>query len=176
MIPLPVCINGSTEETNPDSGFRSCSSRWFSHDSAVSVEFCNRCQWRNRRNEDMAVVLAAFHAEHHKAFTRRQRVRAWLFRLVQRVSSGGYPSMAQQLLNFGLAGLKHVANGMAEVPEATFRMRLEICHGCPSGEYDAGQKRCRACGCGVDSRAFANKLRWASESCPRGHWGREDNG
>jgi len=55
--------------------------------------------------------------------------------------------------------------------EEVGRILETICK--PCSWYDPEKKRCRGCGCTVStsSIAVANKLKMATEKCPRGLWG-----
>lgn len=148
------------EQTASKSNLFGCSSKWLVSSGTVSGEFCQRCPYADRPNEEVPTCHQA------NTPTRWQRFRAWLYRK-------GYPPVAIQLLNVGTAFVRHVANGAREVSPERFRKRLEICQSCPTGDYSPIEQRCRACGCSVGHSEWMNKLKWASESCPRSHWGKE---
>ncbi|QDU39657.1 hypothetical protein Mal4_40030 [Maioricimonas rarisocia] len=77
----------------------------------------------------------------------------------------GEPGLATQVVNFGRAVLKHVANGRNQADTAVVAARLAACENCDS--LDGLRRVCREpdCGCFVDRKA-----RWESEDCPRGRW------
>tara|TARA_R100000808_G_scaffold9265_1_gene25506 strand:+ start:523 stop:1731 length:1209 start_codon:yes stop_codon:yes gene_type:complete len=50
--------------------------------------------------------------------------------------------------------------------------RWNICKACPTGQFQPkgdSKGSCKVCGCGMH-----RKVRWASEWCPDGHWGKDD--
>jgi hypothetical protein len=64
------------------------------------------------------------------------------------------------------AGLKHLAGGMKEVSEETYRTRLGVCMSpCEQWNRDETEPRCLACGCFLKEKA-----KWASEDCPLKKW------
>lgn len=82
-----------------------------------------------------------------------------------------YPTLAQQGANFGQAVARWVGGGAPTRTAEEITELVAICRACPSGEYDANQERCMACGCPVRAAgAWRNKLAMRTERCPRGHW------
>lgn len=70
-----------------------------------------------------------------------------------------YPSLATQAGNAIGAASRFVASGLAVAEAAERDRRLAICRACP--EFDAGQGRCKICGCYMSFKA-----RLLSERCP----------
>ena len=75
-----------------------------------------------------------------------------------------YPPMLAQVGNALGAAARFVADGFRLVDDAEQARRLAICHACE--HHDAGQGRCRACGCFADVKAQV-----ASSTCPHQKWG-----
>lgn len=92
------------------------------------------------------------------------------------------PSVAQRAKNYLSAREKWVAAGKPMRSAEERAALFAICQQCPSGEYRekllrivAPQGICDVCGCGLHpERDVANKLAWATEECPRGHWPKSD--
>jgi hypothetical protein len=77
-------------------------------------------------------------------------------------------------LHFGAALAQHVAAGLPKATEEQRHERLLICERCPT--YDRASQICSDCGCNCNGRKeFLNKLNWADQACPRGHWPAIDN-
>jgi hypothetical protein len=73
---------------------------------------------------------------------------------------------------FAAAAARHAAGGFRKVAGEVYARRLALCLACP--QRDAATDTCRLCGCSLqDARGRPAKLRWASEGCPAGKWGRE---
>jgi len=70
-----------------------------------------------------------------------------------------YPSVAAQAVNAIGAAAQFVRSGFRTTPEEVYQARLAVCRKCPL--FDAGQERCRACGCYSSA-----KLKIAAQSCP----------
>lgn len=79
-----------------------------------------------------------------------------------------FPPLLKQVKTYAKAVTEHVTSGMKTRTDEEVIQLLEICEACE--EYKDG--RCLQCGCRVnsDANAFANKLRMASQKCPRGLW------
>ena len=69
---------------------------------------------------------------------------------------------------YAKAVAKHVTTGMERRTDSEVNTLLTICESC---EHYAGGK-CRVCGCRCNRGkiAYLNKLRMASEHCPKGKW------
>ena len=80
------------------------------------------------------------------------------------------PGLVRRAVNFGKAVVRHAANGMQQVDQATYDARLALCTQCPS--CDIARLVCLQPDCGC---ALSVKARWASERCPVGKWP-ENNG
>lgn len=102
----------------------------------------------------------------------------------------GGPSLLQKAVNFTAAAAKHAATGQRNVELPVIQQRLEICQNCPSDNFvildpeglpntlkvagEVGTCNHRTCGCFIHgTTTFPNKLAWASQACPLGHWGAE---
>jgi hypothetical protein len=78
------------------------------------------------------------------------------------------PARLLQLgISAAVAAAKHVATGMKQVDEETYKKRRETCDACE--HHEPVQDRCLKCGCYLEA-ALLKKLRMASESCPIGKW------
>ena len=75
------------------------------------------------------------------------------------------PSLARRIVNFGVAGTRHVMNGLRHVSDADFDARLQVCRNCSSCDVEQMICREQSCGCYLHAKA-----RWESEACPRGLW------
>lgn len=79
------------------------------------------------------------------------------------------PTALSMAVGFAEAVAKYVASGMADVTEAEYTQRGEICQACPI--YDAASESCGKCGCTVGGKErLIDKRRMASEHCPEGKW------
>jgi len=75
------------------------------------------------------------------------------------------PGLLQRGWNFANAGIRHVANGLATVPDDVYETRLTECRRCELCDLQHMVCLQPKCGC------FLNvKARWASEACPLGKW------
>lgn len=81
------------------------------------------------------------------------------------------PSVTAQLSSYAAAVSRWLAASRPVRTDAQVGELLAICQDNKCGKYRDGQ--CLACGCRVNSSgwALANKLRMATESCPKGLWG-----
>jgi hypothetical protein len=101
---------------------------------------------------------------------------------------GEGPNLARKVLNLGKAKAKRAATGFKNASAKTLQRRWEICVACPSGLFRqlpaaeihknllslpiVGTCTHKTCGCYMHPTATTpNKLLYASEACPRGHWG-----
>lgn len=80
------------------------------------------------------------------------------------------PSVTAQLSSYAAAVSRWLAAGRPVRTDEQVAGLLAICQDNRCGKYRDGQ--CLACGCRVNSSgwALANKLRMATESCPKGMW------
>lgn len=80
------------------------------------------------------------------------------------------PSVTAQLSSYAAAVSRWLAAGRPVRSDEQVGELLAICQDNRCGKYRDGQ--CLACGCRVNSSgwALANKLRMATESCPKGMW------
>ena len=81
------------------------------------------------------------------------------------------PSVTAQLSSYAAAVSRWLAAGRPVRTDEQVGELLAICQDNRCGKYRDGQ--CLACGCRVNSSgwALANKLRMATEDCPKGFWG-----
>jgi len=82
-----------------------------------------------------------------------------------------YPALSLQLWQYKEALVKwNKAGRPTRTDEEVQEIHDKLCT--PCGWYDPAKKRCRGCGCKVTTGAVAvfNKLRMATESCPKGLW------
>jgi hypothetical protein len=75
------------------------------------------------------------------------------------------PNLVQRALNLGRAVVRHAANGFAQVDDATYESRLEICRACSSCDLTRMVCREQTCGCYLQTKA-----KWASEGCVLAKW------
>ena len=106
------------------------------------------------------------------------------------------PALTEAAEKLGITGddIKHWMHALARWTRAEFPVRsqaeiercLRICVRCPSDNYVPDNPkctteacrmktsgRCKLCGCRVSKSRVAviNKIRMATEDCPKGHWG-----
>ena len=67
------------------------------------------------------------------------------------------PNFIEKVSKFTGSLARHIANGMAGVPDDILAHRLEMCRTCPL----LVENQCSLCGCFVEI-----KTKWASEECP----------
>lgn len=81
------------------------------------------------------------------------------------------PSLTHQLRGYAASLSRWIAAGRPVRPDGDVADLLTICQANQCGQYRDGQ--CLACGCRVNSSGWAivNKLRMATENCPKGLWG-----
>jgi hypothetical protein len=99
-------------------------------------------------------------------------------------AEGSQPSIVQRAKQFKSARDRWVEAGKPLRTDEEKATLFAICAACPSGLYEAlpvapllAGGRCKACGCGLArERNTLNKIAWATENCPRGHWGVSTNG
>lgn len=73
------------------------------------------------------------------------------------------PTIVEQIQTLGMEGYHWASSGFPTTTDEEREARLEICRGC--SQYDAEQKRCRACGCFVEEAAVM-----ATKECPDNKW------
>lgn len=80
------------------------------------------------------------------------------------------PSLTHQLRGYAAALSRWIGVGRPVRSDSSVELLLATCHDNRCGQYRDGQ--CLACGCRVNSSgwAVANKLRMATEKCPKGYW------
>ena len=80
-------------------------------------------------------------------------------------------SLAGKVLSYGLALRRWIAAGRpVRADEEVQRIYEMICE--PCAYFSRHKKYCKICGCQVRSNgsAFTNKIRMASEHCPKDKW------
>lgn len=79
------------------------------------------------------------------------------------------PSIIRKAINFSVALVQHVADGLIHTPKEIYEERLNICRGCPFRDPESNLLICthEDCGCYIET-----KVTWASEECPIGLWGK----
>ncbi len=86
------------------------------------------------------------------------------------------PSPARKLLNFSLAAIRHIVEGMPTCTQQEIDERLAACQACdlyiPNRENpEVGVCSHKHCGCAVMREAkFVSKLAWRDQKCPLGKW------
>jgi hypothetical protein len=85
-----------------------------------------------------------------------------------------FAELLQRAKSYAVANWKHVRGGCRVTHPEELQRRLEICHRCPTEQFDGAG--CRRCGCAVNNSesALRNKLAMATEACPDGHWGADE--
>lgn len=82
-----------------------------------------------------------------------------------------YPPLSMQMWTYKEALIRWSKAGWPSRTKEEIQEILDThCHSCDW--YDANQKRCRGCGCKVTESSIAifNKLKMATEHCPKGLW------
>lgn len=79
-------------------------------------------------------------------------------------------TIIQQAVHYGEAVATHVKTGAKTRSDEEVANLLATCQACES--YDARHERCTLCGCKCNksASAFLNKLRMATQHCPRQKW------
>jgi len=73
----------------------------------------------------------------------------------------------RQVVNYGIAQIRHTLDGRRKVPDDIYKSRIAQCVECSSKHPDRLQCLEKNCGCDLTLKA-----EWASESCPLEKWGR----
>jgi hypothetical protein len=101
------------------------------------------------------------------------------------------PGMARRAVNYVTASAAHIKAGKPKADAETVAARFEICKNCPSKLFEllapesipsrlehlpiVGTCTHKSCGCYLHGEANGkDKLSWADQKCPRGHWPRVD--
>lgn len=74
----------------------------------------------------------------------------------------GHSVALPAIIRFGVAAVRHAADGFTKVDPETLAARLLACARC---EHLKDGRVCGACGCYVQTKAG-----WRSEDCPLGKW------
>jgi hypothetical protein len=83
-----------------------------------------------------------------------------------------YPAISSQLWSFKEALIKwNKAGRPTRTQEEVEHIHREFCS-VPCEWYDEGARRCRGCGCAVTTGSIAvfNKIKMATEHCPKDKW------
>lgn len=96
----------------------------------------------------------------------------------QRTAAPASPSVIARAKSYKSARDRWVAAGKPMRTESLMAALFAICEACPTGDYIArpiapglSGGQCRVCKCGLArERNVANKIAWATEDCPKGHW------
>ena len=81
------------------------------------------------------------------------------------------PGLPRRLRSYSRAVARWIAAGRPERSDQEVeRIFQSLCQPCEA--FDAEQGTCRVCGCRVreSGAALVNKIKMATEQCPRGHW------
>lgn len=83
-----------------------------------------------------------------------------------------YPSMSMQLHNYKEAILRWTRAGKPTRDDEEVKRIVDTICSKNCNWYDPKKKRCKGCGCKVTTGAMAifNKVKMATEHCPRGFW------
>ena len=87
------------------------------------------------------------------------------------------PALLQKVLNFSKASAGHVMKGLPKASDEQVAERFAICLANQCGYYVGNEEQgvCNHSSCGCTLKAVGkeglNKLRWADQKCPVGHWG-----
>jgi hypothetical protein len=86
------------------------------------------------------------------------------------------PSLTRRIINFAKSAINHELAGRPIVSEEVLKSRLSICNLCPSNLFKRispteGLCTHETCGCNItDHQTYLNKVAWADQQCPMGHW------
>lgn len=80
------------------------------------------------------------------------------------------PSLITRAANYTRDITRHIANGMAAVPDSVRKHRLEICNRCEWRNKKENACAHPGCGCPLQPTPRGDALSWASKSCPIGKW------
>jgi len=80
------------------------------------------------------------------------------------------PSLLNQAANYAKAVTQHVLTGSQTRTDEEVSELMQLCESCE--HYDQQIGRCGVCGCRCNKSksAWLNKLRMASQHCPKGKW------
>lgn len=102
------------------------------------------------------------------------------------------PSLLRKAANFTKAAVSHFLHGGPKSTLEIIQSRVAICRACPAKLYkpledakipgnlkdaqEVGTCLHKTCGCFLhELDRFPNKLAWADQQCPLGHWPKEEN-
>lgn len=80
------------------------------------------------------------------------------------------PSVIEKAANYAKAVTQHVLTGSQTRTDEEVSELMQLCESCE--HYDQQIGRCGVCGCRCNKSksAWLNKLRMASQHCPKGKW------
>lgn len=91
---------------------------------------------------------------------------------IKEIEARNYPAVSLQLWSFKEALIKwNKAGRPTRTQDEVERIHREFCS-VPCEWYDEGARRCRGCGCMVTTGSIAvfNKIKMATEQCPKDKW------
>ena len=88
----------------------------------------------------------------------------------ERCQAGDTPGYLKQLRNYAHATTAWVKDNMPKRTDSEVIAILEVCKSCDY--YNKAKGQCKICGCRLNTSAtaVANKIRMATEHCPKGKW------
>lgn len=102
---------------------------------------------------------------------KRRRRSRWKAKASSLIASLSLRLGLRRVVRFGVALWRWWRGGFKRRTDAEIEELLAICQDCPSDMHDAERSSCKACGCPVAAPGrWRNKLAFATETCPRGHW------
>lgn len=81
----------------------------------------------------------------------------------------GGPNILRKVVSFTRAAIRHAADGLRRTTESEYMDRISVCRTCDKFSGTDQKPGCSKCGC-----SLRVKLRWRTEACPLGKWGRLD--
>jgi len=101
-----------------------------------------------------------------------------------RVVKADSPSIAARVKSYKSARERWKAAGSPLRTDEEKRAIYSICERCPTGDFNPDNAaaafgfaggECKVCKCGLSpERVILNKIAWATEDCPKGHWPKAD--
>lgn len=81
-----------------------------------------------------------------------------------------FPPLSEQVKNYAKAAAQHAASGRVSRSDDEVENLLKICTACEF--YNLEKERCSVCGCKCSRGkiTWLNKLRMASQHCPKEKW------
>lgn len=131
----------------------------------VNEEICNECSLRSTEHEKPCKK---------KVFKPRETIEKEIDELkkegLEIDETVDYPSLLVQISNYKDALIRWKKAGKPTRSDEEVQNIHKQCSKCDW--YDSGKKRCKGCGCKVTTSGFAvfNKIKMATEHCPKGLW------